>query len=205
MRRLWRHYDAWAVAISVTLGGNVPRTPRSIAAAVVGGTASTLSGGKFANGAMTGAFSRIFNDDAHPDGKDEATWDDVSDEQKAEFAKSAFKEAQRLKKMLLLEPDKFKEIFEIDDLDFNLHRRAALKDLSNMSFKALNSYAFSGSNEAGARIVKATGKFFTSKDPIKRTVGIMDSFFGSTGPSAIMRYNITCPNYCNLTYKISWE
>lgn len=31
-------------------------------AAVVGGTASVIGGGKFANGAMTGAFSRLFND-----------------------------------------------------------------------------------------------------------------------------------------------
>jgi len=30
--------------------------------AVVGGTASKLVGGKFANGAITGAFSRMFND-----------------------------------------------------------------------------------------------------------------------------------------------
>ncbi len=80
-----------------------------------------------------------------------------------------------------------------------------MEDLNSMSFKALNSYAFSGSNEAGTRIVKATGKFITVGDPIKRTVGIIDSLFGSTGPSAIMRYNITCPNYCNLTYKISWD
>ena len=32
------------------------------AAAVIGGTASKLAGGKFSNGAVTGAFSRIFND-----------------------------------------------------------------------------------------------------------------------------------------------
>ncbi|QEI12992.1 hypothetical protein FY115_12680 [Cellvibrio japonicus] len=40
------------------------RALRITAAAIVGGTASTLSGGKFANGAMTGAFSRAFNDEA---------------------------------------------------------------------------------------------------------------------------------------------
>ncbi|WP_210998655.1 hypothetical protein [Pseudoalteromonas sp. MMG013] len=38
---------------------------RIAAAAVVGGTASKLSGGKFANGATTGAFSRMFNDEYH--------------------------------------------------------------------------------------------------------------------------------------------
>lgn len=34
-----------------------------VASAVVGGTAAELSGGKFANGAITGAFSRAFNDE----------------------------------------------------------------------------------------------------------------------------------------------
>ena len=38
---------------------------RVTAAAVVGGTASKLTGGKFANGALTGAFSRLFNDEGH--------------------------------------------------------------------------------------------------------------------------------------------
>jgi len=35
------------------------------AAAILGGTASKISGGKFANGAITGAFSRLFNDEKH--------------------------------------------------------------------------------------------------------------------------------------------
>jgi hypothetical protein len=40
------------------------RALRIAAAAIVGGTSSAMSGGKFANGAMTGAFSRAFNDEA---------------------------------------------------------------------------------------------------------------------------------------------
>lgn len=40
---------------------------RVAAAAVVGGTASELSGGRFANGAVTGAFSRAFNAAQHRD------------------------------------------------------------------------------------------------------------------------------------------
>jgi RHS repeat-associated protein len=39
---------------------------RGMAASVIGGTASVLGGGKFANGAMTGAFSRLLNDELHP-------------------------------------------------------------------------------------------------------------------------------------------
>ncbi len=38
------------------------RSANAIGAAIVGSTASVIGGGKFANGAMTGAFSRLFND-----------------------------------------------------------------------------------------------------------------------------------------------
>jgi len=38
---------------------------RTTAAAMVGGVSSVLGGGKFADGALTGAFSRLFNDEAH--------------------------------------------------------------------------------------------------------------------------------------------
>ena len=41
------------------------RFQRTAAAAAVGGTLSAATGGKFANGAMTGAFSRAFNDELH--------------------------------------------------------------------------------------------------------------------------------------------
>lgn len=40
------------------------RAGNAIKAAVIGGSASALSGGKFGNGAITGAFSRLLNDDA---------------------------------------------------------------------------------------------------------------------------------------------
>ena len=38
---------------------------RIVAAAVIGGTSSSITGGKFSNGAVTGVFSRAFNDEAH--------------------------------------------------------------------------------------------------------------------------------------------
>ena len=41
------------------------RAQRIAVAAIVGGTASAAGGGKFANGAVTGAFSRAFNDESH--------------------------------------------------------------------------------------------------------------------------------------------
>ncbi|MHB8744870.1 MAG: RHS repeat-associated core domain-containing protein, partial [Sulfuricaulis sp.] len=43
----------------VTVGGTIERT---VASAVVGGTASVLGGGNFANGAKTAAFARLFNE-----------------------------------------------------------------------------------------------------------------------------------------------
>jgi hypothetical protein len=38
---------------------------RTATAAVIGGTAGYLGGGSFVNGAVTGAFGRLFNDEAH--------------------------------------------------------------------------------------------------------------------------------------------
>ncbi|QUJ68607.1 hypothetical protein KDD30_05705 [Photobacterium sp. GJ3] len=45
------------------------------AAAVLGGTGSALSGGKFENGAVSGAFSRLFNDEIHSDSSQESNSD----------------------------------------------------------------------------------------------------------------------------------
>lgn len=47
------------------IGGEGFSYKRVAVAAVVGGTASKLTGGKFANGAVTGAFSRALNDELH--------------------------------------------------------------------------------------------------------------------------------------------
>jgi len=45
-----------------TLTGKIQN---AFAGAIIGGTASVIGGGKFKNGAITGAFSRMFNDVAH--------------------------------------------------------------------------------------------------------------------------------------------
>ncbi len=53
-------------AISKIAKGNhdfAGRAARISVAAIVAGTISDATGGKFANGAITGAFSRAFNDD----------------------------------------------------------------------------------------------------------------------------------------------
>jgi hypothetical protein len=44
---------------------------RVVASAVIGGTTSVIAGGKFANGAVTAAFSYAFNELAHASAKDE--------------------------------------------------------------------------------------------------------------------------------------
>ena len=51
------------------------RAMRIVASAVLGGAASALTGGKFANGAVTGAFSRGFNDEAHYQADRQSFWD----------------------------------------------------------------------------------------------------------------------------------
>ncbi|MCF2910861.1 hypothetical protein L1285_21370 [Pseudoalteromonas sp. DL2-H2.2] len=52
----------------------INRAKRIIASAVVGGTASSITGGKFVNGAITGAFSRGFNDEAHFQAQKPSFW-----------------------------------------------------------------------------------------------------------------------------------
>lgn len=49
----------------LTGGGYAERFAGAVVSAVVGGTASVLGGGTFANGAQTGAFSYLFNELAH--------------------------------------------------------------------------------------------------------------------------------------------
>ncbi|MDD4928798.1 MAG: hypothetical protein PHP85_05920 [Gallionella sp.] len=47
------------------VGGNLGKYDGVVARAVLGGTASVIGGGKFANGAMTGAYGYLFNKLAH--------------------------------------------------------------------------------------------------------------------------------------------
>ena len=55
--------QAFSGAIDGIDEGTPFSSKRILAAAAVGGTASKATGGKFANGALTGAFSRAFNDE----------------------------------------------------------------------------------------------------------------------------------------------
>lgn len=58
--------QAFAPGIADLDSSSFGQSPMRIAAAaVVGGTTAVLDGGKFANGAVTGAFSRAFNDEYH--------------------------------------------------------------------------------------------------------------------------------------------
>jgi RHS repeat-associated protein len=50
---------------------------QTAAAAVVGGTASVVGGGKFANGAVSGAFTYLFNHAAHDEDEEQQTRDDA--------------------------------------------------------------------------------------------------------------------------------
>lgn len=64
--------QAFAPTIGALKGAKL--MPARVAmAAAIGGTASKLSGGKFANGAITGAFSRLFNDEMQHGAQNDAT------------------------------------------------------------------------------------------------------------------------------------
>lgn len=67
LRPLWPR-PLWPPAID-SIGGGASNYAgaRVAAAAVLGGTVSVMSGGKFANGALTAAFSRAFNEEVHQD------------------------------------------------------------------------------------------------------------------------------------------
>lgn len=69
----FRHgfYAGFATGGLSKLIGMAPQQVRFIAAAIVGGTAAALGGGKFANGAVSGAFQYLLNDSqpAHQTGK----------------------------------------------------------------------------------------------------------------------------------------
>jgi hypothetical protein len=52
--------------------GNTGKAVKVALNSVVAGTASELGGGKFANGAMTGAFTMLFNDLMHQEQKEES-------------------------------------------------------------------------------------------------------------------------------------
>lgn len=56
---------------------------RVVAAATVGGTASALGGGKFANGAITAAFARVMNDEEHIEARPRSQTQPVQDAEDA--------------------------------------------------------------------------------------------------------------------------
>lgn len=66
------------------------RIKNAVAASIVGGAAAVVSGGKFVNGALTGAFSRLFNDlkptgvpGVYRDDKTDKIWDYSGDLERA--------------------------------------------------------------------------------------------------------------------------
>jgi RHS repeat-associated protein len=83
--------------------GNV--AARVASAAVVGGTASVLSGGKFANGAITGAFSRAFNHEAHGYKDYQVQMAQQSAQYKMAMLRDAEKTMERMQKSIKLVGD----------------------------------------------------------------------------------------------------
>jgi virulence plasmid B protein len=66
--KLSLNYDSQAgngaLGVGFSLGG-LSAIMRIAASAIVGGTSSVLTGGKFVNGAVTAAFARMFNEEMH--------------------------------------------------------------------------------------------------------------------------------------------
>lgn len=52
--------------LATAITGQINPVAGTVVSAVIGGTAAELGGGKFANGAVTGAFGYLFNQLAHP-------------------------------------------------------------------------------------------------------------------------------------------
>lgn len=71
--------SGFSKAATIHFGGYSNPAVGVIASAVIGGTASVIGGGKFANGAVTGAFGYLFNEVAHSGGRRSGTWDPVTD------------------------------------------------------------------------------------------------------------------------------
>ncbi len=70
-----------------------------VTAAVVGGTASELGGGKFANGAVTGAYTMLFNHMAHQKqekSSQKPDWNKLSDSEKTKYFLEAAKNSETL-------------------------------------------------------------------------------------------------------------
>jgi hypothetical protein len=70
-----RAIDSIGGAASSAWSNAANKIRRVVAAAVVGRTASAISGGKFSNGAVTGAFSRAFNDEMHAQAEKQSFWE----------------------------------------------------------------------------------------------------------------------------------
>ena len=88
-----------------------------LASSVVGGTASVLGGGKFANGAVTGAFVMLFNHMSHSERKDGEI---EARKSKVDFQKAT--DQQKIDQLLYAfdyENMKFRETGEYSGLDLN--------------------------------------------------------------------------------------
>ena len=129
-------------------GGSITaiRAKNAIAAAIVGGTASAVTGGKFANGAVTGAFSRLLNDQADL-AKQKEKWVDYNDEKynldiKITENTSNFdrmRAVMGIRALLNDMPDsQFSEVLNVDSELVSIYRIKYDKDLSiqEVSFKA---------------------------------------------------------------------
>lgn len=109
-------------SLSGSIGQSAPAELQMIMAAAVGGTAEALGGGKFANGAITGAFVGLFNHLRHQ-GQNQ----NENDTQKVDLTNQDTAIPDLIEKMEKINNENLsgdiKEIIDLDKIEFGKHER----------------------------------------------------------------------------------
>ncbi|NLO50145.1 MAG: hypothetical protein GX103_03135 [Bacteroidales bacterium] len=111
-----------AGAMGSLAGSYVPEDLQLISAAAIGGTAASISGGKFANGAITGAYVVLFNHLMHQ-GQNQ----NENDTQKVDLTNQDTAIPDLIEKMEKINNENLsgdiKEIIDLDKIEFGKHER----------------------------------------------------------------------------------
>ena len=97
--------------------GSLKVIPRTITAALIGGTASKLGGGKFASGAASAAVSWMFNSEGGGRGLREAIFYDAMDDDSQNFAAAAKITAAAGRDSIAIPVDSYEKALEILELE----------------------------------------------------------------------------------------
>ena len=153
-------WSGFASSALAPIASNADSTPGKIAmSAIIGGTVSEIGGGKFANGAVTGAFVMMYNEMAHKVHADKAN---------SESLKKIYTEIQKVKNMNLDEFNQYVK-YGINKIttteDFLIAKNHVLGELNIMNVQHASVVVLnnSGIKTVWSGIVKAIG-FYESKN-----------------------------------------